>query len=119
MSALPRTITLTAMQASAAGLPEHEIALRLVVTVADFAAWSGTSVDTVRQRCSKDPDRLPPAIRVEGRVYFPLPSLIEWRAPTRPHMRGKWSRAANRATVDAALSVIDAARASARNAPHE
>ncbi len=100
-------ITLSPLQARDAGLDPLDAK---VLTIDAYAALMGLSIHTLRRWRCDTPERLPPAVVVGGRVYFPISALVLWRAPARPNRRGKWSRQAK----GAAMAAIDAARTSAR-----
>ncbi len=97
-------ITLSPLAARAAGLDPFDAE---VLTIAEYAGLLGRSTWTVYRWRSDEPELLPPSVVVGGRVYFPVRTVVQFRPPSRPSMRGKWPRGAK----PAALAVINAARA--------
>jgi len=101
------TYTLSPLEARAAGLEPHDTE---GLTLAAYADLSGIKLSTAYHWRSRDPDRLPPAVMVGGRIFIPTSVLVHWRPPVQPNLRGKCSH------KGAALAAIDAAR---RNSVHQ
>jgi len=80
-----------------------------------MAALAGVSKWTIYHWRDEAPDRLPPSMKIGGRVYFAAVQVTRWRPPPRESRRGKWPR--QRVSVkDLAASAIERAK---RNSIHK